>query len=149
MKYIACPEIYIPRKHEKSIFLAGGITGCADWQSELVELLKYEKITLLNPRRKHFPEGNKDELTQAQTTWEYEHFKKATAISFWFPKETLCPITLFELGKQITQKKFLFVGVDSKYKRRTDIEIQMQLARPETPIAYSLNDLAQQIKSCC
>ncbi len=148
MKYIECPEIYKPGKNEKSLFFAGGITGCRDWQSTLVKLLYYEKITLLNPRRKHFPDGDKNELTRAQTTWEYEHFKKATAISFWFPKEALCPITLFELGKQSMQNKFIFVGVDPKYKRRADIEIQMQLAKPEIKLVYSLNNLAQQIKSC-
>jgi hypothetical protein len=67
-------------------------------------------------------------------------------VSFWFPKETLCPITLYELGKQSASNKPIFVGVHPEYARRRDVEIQTQLIRPEVKIVYSLEDLAQEIK---
>ena len=146
MKYIECPEVYKENeKNEKSIFLAGGITECLNWQSELVKLLENENITLLNPRRKVFPVNNPN-IDKEQITWEYHHLKKATAVSFWFPKETLCPITLYELGKQSAYEKPLFIGVHPEYKRKSDVEIQTGLIRPEIKIVYSLNDLAKQIK---
>ena len=145
MKYIECPKIYKENKKEKSLFLAGGITGCLDWQSELVELLEKENITLLNPRRKNFPVGDLN-ASRNQIAWEYNHLRKADAISFWFTKETLCPITLYELGKISAGSKKLFVGVHQEYSRKQDVEIQTELIRPEIEIVYSLEDLAKQVK---
>lgn len=144
MKYIECPEIY--SGNEKSLFIAGGITSCQIWQSHLVDLLKDTNLTILNPRRKHFPENNPN-IDEEQITWEYEHLKKASAVSFWFPRETLCPITLYELGKQNANQKPIFIGIHKNYQRKKDIEIQTKLIRPEIKIVYSLENLAEQIKN--
>jgi hypothetical protein len=57
MIYIECPENYNVAKDELSLFIAGGITGCEDWQEQFVRMLKDDKIVLLNPRRKSFPEN--------------------------------------------------------------------------------------------
>lgn len=141
MNYIECPEAY--NKKEKSLFIAGGITGCENWQNELVNFLKNEEITLLNPRREEFDQTIKEE---EQIEWEFEHLKKAEAVSFWFPEETLCPITLFELSKQTALNKTIFIGIHPNYKRKNDVIIQTKLARPEVKIVYSLKDLAKQIK---
>ncbi|MEK6757808.1 MAG: nucleoside 2-deoxyribosyltransferase domain-containing protein [Nanoarchaeota archaeon] len=143
MKYIECPEIY--EDNESSLFLAGGITGCGNWQQELVKLLGDQNITLINPRRKSYLFNNST-MEKEQIVWEHNHLKKATAISFWFPKETLCPITLYELGKSSMQNKSIFVGVHPEYKRKSDIEIQTALVRPEIKIVYSLKNLSNQIK---
>jgi hypothetical protein len=43
--------------------------------------------------------------TPAQIAWEYHHLKQAEAIMFWFCKETIQPIVLFELGKWYQHKK--------------------------------------------
>lgn len=145
MRYVECPEVYEARGRELALFIAGGITGCTNWQSELSSLLKNERITLLNPRRKSYPE-NQPNIEEEQISWEYEHLKKASAVSFWFPRETLCPITLYELGKQSASNKPIFVGVHPEYARKRDIEIQTRLIRPNVKIIYSLDALAQQIK---
>lgn len=145
MRYIECPKIYEENNREKSIFLAGGITGCPDWQSELATLLEKENLTLLNPRRKNFPVDDLN-ACEAQIKWEYNHLKKATGVSFWFPKETLCPITLYELGKQSASNKPLFIGINPEYKRKMDVETQTSLIRPEIKMVYSLFDLAEQLK---
>jgi hypothetical protein len=129
----------------KSLFLAGGITDCPDWQSDLVSMLKNEPITILNPRRKKFP-MNDPSASKKQILWEFNHLRKADAISFWFPKEKLCAITLYELGTCSMMDKPLFVGVHPKYKRRRDIEIQLRLVRPEVKIVYDLKSLAKKIK---
>ena len=145
MKYIQCPQIYEPDKKEKSVFLAGGISNCADWQTTLANLLKDTNLVLLNPRRKDFA-LNDLEMEKQQIEWEYGHLVKATATSFWFPKETLCPITLYELGKQSVGNKPLFIGVHPEYLRNRDIHIQTKLIRPEIVITESLEELAKQIK---
>ena len=143
MKYIECPEVY--EGNEKSLFLAGGITNCPIWQPDLVKLLEDTDLIILNPRRKHFPTDNSN-IEEEQITWEYNHLRKASAVSFWFPRETLCPITLYELGKQSAGKKPIFIGVHPSYQRRRDVEIQTRLARPEVKIVYSLESLAEQVK---
>ena len=133
-----------------ALFLAGGITGCPDWQQELVVRLQDLQVVLLNPRRANFPIGNPKAASQ-QIEWEHRHLRKADAIIFWFPSETLCPITLYELGAWSVYRdergpKPLFIGVHPEYQRRQDVEIQTRLVRPEVQIVYGLPDLAECVK---
>lgn len=106
-----------------SLFLAGGISGCSDWQASVAEAFASlcPDLVLLNPRRKNFNVSDDSESVK-QIHWEFEHLRKASAILFWFPHETLCPITLFELGQWSVLAgvlgKRLFVGCDPKYLRR-------------------------------
>ena len=79
-----------------AVFLAGGITGCPGWQQEIVGRLHDLSVVLLNPRRANFPINDPTAAPQ-QIEWEHRH-PKADTIAFWFPCETLCPITLYELG---------------------------------------------------
>ena len=84
-----------------SLFLAGGISGCPQWQDAVRESLqrrgRVPGLVLLNPRRAHF-DVHDTSLADAQIRWEHAHLQRATAVSFWFPADTLCPITLYELG---------------------------------------------------
>jgi hypothetical protein len=70
---------------------------------------------------------------------------RADAISFWFPCETLCPITLYELGAWSRQDKPIFVGTHPDYKRRLDVQIQTELARPEIQVVHTLSGLANEV----
>ena len=141
MKYIEAPDEYLGS--EKSLFLGGGISNCPDWQKEIVSQLEGLDLVILNPRRNNFDLANKS-VRVAQIEWEFRHLRKATARSFWFPKETLCPITLYELGTYSSQNG-LFIGIHPKYQRREDIEEQTKLVRPDIKLVYSLDDLAKQI----
>ncbi|MEK6905685.1 MAG: nucleoside 2-deoxyribosyltransferase domain-containing protein [Nanoarchaeota archaeon] len=143
MKYVEAPTEY--QGKERSLFLAGGITGCPDWQADLTDLLRDTDLVLLNPRRTNFPIPYQ-KSAQEQIEWEYCHLIKADAISFWFPKETVCPITLFELGVYLTRDKPIFIGIHPEYARRRDVEIQTSLANPELELVYDLNSLSDQIK---
>ena len=143
MEYIESPDYY-SKTEEMAVFLAGGITDCPDWQSEMVTLLKDIHVVLLNPRRKDFPIDDPN-ASKEQIRWEFEHLRKADVIIFWFPKESICPIALYELGAWCMTYKPIFIGVDTSYQRRVDIEEQTSLVRPEIQIVYSLNELAQQI----
>ena len=144
MNYIEAPQEFasfsIP-----SVFLAGTITGSSDWQAELCQRIKDINVTVFNPRRKNFPMSD-PKAAEAQITWEYNYLRKATFISFWFAKETIGPIVLFELGAHSMTTKPLIVGMDPEYPRRQDVEIQMKLIRPELKIVYSLDDVATQIQ---
>lgn len=138
------PEEYVGR--EKSLFLAGGISNCSNWQKEIIEKLIEEDLVLINPRRENFNIDNLD-MEKEQITWEFNHLKKADFVSFWFPSETVCPITLYELGKMAALNKKIFVGVHPEYSRKRDVQIQLSLIRPEVKIVYSIEELVNQIKS--
>ena len=152
MRYFESPTSYLVdyTKNETSIFLAGGIQNCTQWQTEMVDLLSSTDLAVLNPRRKDFPIHDPS-AAEAQITWEHEHLWMADLILFWFPSETLCPIVLFELGFWLSKHKKLFIGVDPAYQRRQDVEIQTRLARErkygrsDIQIVYSISDLAKQV----
>jgi len=146
MRYIESPKIY--KGKDRSLFLAGGITGCENWQQLVKRYLKDVNVVLFNPRRKDFP-INDPNAAQAQIRWEYEYLRKASMILFWFPCETLCPIVLYELGAWSMTDKKIFVGVHPDYKRKQDVEIQTKLVRPEVQIVYDLGTLSEQIISEC
>jgi len=141
MLYIEAPNYVDTDK--QSLFLAGGIFNCPPWQNEILPKLETLDIAVFNPRRNVFP--TEKNVAMEQTMWEHTYLRKASVISFWFCKETLCPITLYELGAWTMTNKPLIVGVDPKYQRRTDVKIQTRLTRPEIQIVYSLNELLLQI----
>lgn len=145
MRYVEAPEPAFIMSGEQALFLAGGITGCPDWQEDMVELLDKTNLVLLNPRREDFPIHDPT-AAEKQITWEHEHLMMADAILFWFPCETLCPIVLYELGAWSMMQKPLFIGVHPDYKRRQDVEIQTKLARPDVAVHYCLSCLAESVK---
>lgn len=144
MKYVEAPDEFTT--DTKSLFLAGGITGCPNWQHQVVSKLLFTDVVLFNPRRLNFPIEDPT-ASLKQVDWEHRYLRKATAVSFWFPSETLCPIVLYELGAWSMTDKPLFIGVDPEYKRKNDVVIQTSLVRENIEIVYSINDLTNLIKT--
>ena len=144
--YIECPT-ECDALDRRSIFLAGGITGCPDWQADARVMLEGSGLDLdiLNPRRRTFPTG--PGVADDQIAWEYRHLRKASAILFWFPKETLCPITLYELGAWSITNKPIFIGCDPSYQRTVDVVIQTQFARPDVTVTDNITDLIRTVKN--
>jgi hypothetical protein len=142
VKYREAPETY--DGIAPSLFLAGGITGCPDWQQDVVAKLQDTPLVLLNPRRATFPIEDKS-AARSQIEWEHRHLRKATAIAFWFPCETLCPIVLYELGAWSMTTKNLFVGVHPAYQRIQDVQIQTELVRPDVRVVTSIEELVEDI----
>jgi len=146
MIYVEAPNTYEGDYYGPVIFLAGGITGCPDWQQYARGhfLQEKTKCVLVNPRRAHFPIWDPT-AAKKQIAWEHRELRHADAILFWFPCETICPIVLYELGAWSMTDKDIFVGVHPDYKRRQDVEIQTKLARPEVEIVYDLSSLVKQV----
>jgi hypothetical protein len=142
------PNNYLPGVKTLKVFLAGGITGCPDWQTDIVKALEImpDNLVLFSPRRKDFPIHDPS-AARAQIQWEFDKLREASLISFWFPKETPNPIVLFELGCWSASTKPIIVGVHPQYARRQDVEIQMSLARPRLKVVYSVEEVAKEIKS--
>ena len=152
MKLITAPNcgLTVGDRSTCTLFLAGGISGCGDWQKEMIQMLRGGAIpplsdewTILNPRRPDYQ--NSPEEARKQIEWEYAHLSVADAVSFWFPSVTLCPITLLELGRWSGIAKPIFVGVDPAYARKLDVEVQIGLVRPYIRIVHSLRELAHRI----
>jgi hypothetical protein len=136
MQLIEAPNIY---PENADLFLGGGITNCPDWQAQVVEMLEDTNLVVLNPRRSAAFTGD---IADEQIRWEYEALRAAKTVLFWFPKETLCPITLFELGVFSQRKDTrLIVGTHPDYARRFDVQVQMELSRPEVLIHDNIEDM--------
>lgn len=147
MNVIECPQQLREFKlSTTNIFLAGGITNCPDWQKEMIERFKdVDDITLVNPRRSTFDINNPAE-SDYQIEWEFSHLHLCDAILFWFPYQTLCPITLYELGVHADAGKEIFVGCHPAYQRKFDVEKQISLINPSIKVHDNFADLVDEIK---
>lgn len=137
MSYIECPTIY--EGTGPSIFLAGGITNCPDWQEEARRWFnQFSDITILNPRRENFPMDDPG-ASEFQIAWEFDHLEKADVILFWFAGgPSPQPIALYELGRHAAIGKKIAVGCDPNYSRKADVFYQLILARPTVLVHENL-----------
>jgi len=113
-----------------------------DWQSVAVDLFRSleTRVVLLDPRRVVPPTARE---ARGQITWEFRNLRRADAILFWFPRETVCPIVLYELGAWAMTDKSMFVGTDLAYSRRVDVVEQLRLARPDVDVGDDLGRIVR------
>jgi len=147
MKLLKAPMYYHDEK-EHVIFLAGGISNCPNWQELLESHLKFafgdKKFVIANPRREDFDLADKRATIQ-QIEWEHKMLERCDTLLFWFPDETLCPITLYELGAYTNQKKNLIVGVHERHKRRIYVEKQTSLRRTDVKVAVGFDSFLVEV----
>lgn len=139
MQYIEAPSD--EEVEHVSIFLAGGITNCPDWQQAIREIFAPFDITIFNPRREKFPIDDPNAAAE-QIRWEYERLRKADINLFWFAAGSLNPIVLFEYGSAMERGKPIVVGCDPEYERIQDVRIQTMLRRPDIIVHNRLDVLA-------
>jgi hypothetical protein len=157
MNIVTAPQHYYKKHSRKALFLAGGISNCPNWQTYFIEELtkppvKFFKVDVLNPRRENFDTSN-SEAESEQITWEFDMLQQADVIAFWFPKETDCPITLYELGFQmgrykydtVNKSKTIVIGTDPEYRRRSDVLKQANLVH-YFPVFDSLDAVISEVK---
>jgi len=138
VRYVEAPEEYVG--DGPKLFLAGGITGCPDWQQDAVSMLRdVPDLVVLNPRRTPFPIHDPDSAAE-QIGWEFRHLDRADVVLFWFtdaPSDQ--PIVWYELGVHAaTGRVPVAVGADPAFHRRRDVELQLALARPALPVPTTL-----------
>lgn len=159
LEVVTAPErrVVVGDDSRRTLFLAGGITGCGDWQADMIAMLGRAagaglagpplpagEWAVLNPRRPDYRDS--EDEARRQIAWEHAHLAAADAVSFWFPRATLCPITLLELGRWSGIAKPIFVGVEPGYARGLDVEAQLSLSRPFMGVARSLEELASLVR---
>jgi hypothetical protein len=95
--------------------------------------LKDYNVTIYNPRRNNF-DINNPKVSEEQIKWEHKYLHESNILVFYFAQETLCPITLFELGAALerniytTFKQDIIVYCEPEYSRKFDVELQIKLA---------------------
>lgn len=148
MEVITAPtkDIY---NWKTSVFLAGGITDCPDWQSEVIKYLeKYDlntriRLKVYNPRRKNF-DIHKDSAEE-QIKWEYDMINRSDIFSMYFcNSDSVQPICMYELGVRIgriagrgfdhSKGYRTIISIEDGYKRADDVIIQVGLALPDMKI---------------
>ena len=132
---ITAPSIELPKF--KSVFLAGGITNCKEWQKEVIENLEYEDVSLFNPRQEHFDVSDKN-ASYKQILWEFERLEKIDIFSMYYCNDNSDqPICMYELGRNIVRmqnrfpsdwEKRIVISVEDGYRRKGDVLIQTELA---------------------
>lgn len=142
MRVITAPEFYIPQEHDITVFLAGGITNCPDWQSKVIKDLNVdnsylESLVIFNPRRENFPIWDKS-AAYAQIEWEYQMLERCNIFSMYFSSgESDQPICMYELGRNILRMQMRFpadwqdrivISVEDGYIRTQDVLVQTELA---------------------
>ena len=120
-----------------SVFLAGGITNCPNWQKEVIEGLSNTNLTVLNPRRDLFPIHDPN-ASEEQIKWEFEALEKCDIFSMYFADaDSDQPICMYELGRNIARMQMRFpnswirriiITADPEYRRFEDVLIQTKLA---------------------
>ena len=143
MRVITAPEHYNPYDKDVTVFLAGGITNCHDWQKYVIDTIKNDysvindSLALFNPRRDNFPINDKSASRQ-QITWEYDMLEKCDIFSMYFSSGVSDqPICMYELGRNILRMqtrfpadwhKRIIISVEDGYRRKQDVLIQTELA---------------------
>jgi len=136
MVYIEAPNyVKLDESHKQlpKVFLGGGITNCKDWQSDLVQEIDDLNCVIYNPRRKSFDLKDPTQ-SEIQIRWEHHYLSESDIVIFYFSSETLCPITLFELGSRLTSNlsgfnQSIYIYCEPDYQRKFDVEFQTKLAQ--------------------
>ena len=124
------------------VFLAGAIDmgSAVDWQSNVIEKLYDEPITLVNPRRPNFTPDTLD----AQILWELDAMDKAHIVFMWFPKDAKAPIALLETGLWLPRMKLL-IGAEHGFYRRRNLELTCK--HHAVPLHEKLKTMMDVVKS--
>lgn len=139
MQLITAPQSYTKYVGDISVFLAGPVTTCEDWQNQVVMAFQNEDddLILINPRRDSF-DINKKEETRKQIEWEFNMIELCDIFSMYFcGGESVQPISMYELGRNLVrmQQRFpsdwrhrIVITVDPKYEKFNDVVTQVHLA---------------------
>lgn len=142
---ITAPDPYF-NLEISNLFIAGGISNCPDWQMNTCHRFEEffsSSLIINNPRRNEFDVNEEPEI---QIKWEFDRLRLSKFLFFWFPEETLCPITLLEYGKYVlasNNNDNVYVGCHRNYQRKNDILIQSKLQFNHVKIYYDLDSLVE------
>lgn len=148
MKVVTAPNDCSDSYGKITVFLAGGISDCWNWQEAVINKLKemeengydMRSLVLFNPRRPSFDVDNPED-TKEQINWEYCWLGCCDIFSMYFcNSESVQPICMYELGRNLLKKSndwedddscycsSVLISIEKGYKRTDDVLIQTELA---------------------
>jgi hypothetical protein len=110
-------------KTNTKIFLGGSteMGKAIDWQKDLIERLRDEPITFLNPRRSDWDSSWTQEITnpqfREQVEWELNGLEVADIIVMVFDPNTKSPISLLELGLHASSEKMVVICPEGFWRK--------------------------------
>ena len=122
--------------------MAGGISGCWNWQDALYQAvanrldrllpvgweLDNKPFTIASPRRAHGLEKDGNAAAE-QIAWEYAAMSRTALTSYYFTRDTVQPITLLELGKHLAKPWGNHItACEIGYERAFDVYTQTTLS---------------------
>lgn len=154
MIVVTSPHLYIPKHDDITVFLAGGISGCRDWQQDVINNLfrmigkDDSQVVVYNPRRKDFDVDDPG-ATDDQITWEFQYLNKVNIFSMYFVGgDQIQPICLYELGRYTARPMCeQVISVEKDYIRERDVVIQVALAT-RGMVQVNLNTTPYEHASC-
>ncbi len=169
MKVLTAPECYEPGYKDVKCFLAGGITGCPDWQKSVIGYLKeqsdLDNLVIFNPRRDVFE--NSEDAAHEQISWEFDYLNSCDIFSMYFCADQIQPICLYELGRyvEVMKRRFpadyqkrIIISCSPYYPRHFDVVSQVSMAfqiellgdRPEIPnlMLYTSSERTHSMEIC-
>lgn len=142
MLIVTAPTTYDARINHTTIFLAGGISKCWEWQQacldEIERLSKEKKVNtdnmiIYNPRRPYFKPDAKVHEVNEQVRWEYYYLESCDIFSMYFcESESTQPICMYELGRNVANRQRnkgcidrVVVSAEMGYSRYLDVALQL------------------------
>lgn len=140
MQVIYPPTRIQPDADVVRIFLAGAIDNGAavDWQSQLESIARVstygEEVAMYNPRRRDWDASWEQSLTNEkfveQVYWEQDKLDECDIAFFFFPKDSVAPITLMEFGYTLAKNpRKVVVAAEPGYWRRGNLEVMCNRSR--------------------
>lgn len=153
MKIVTAPDTYFAEYGEVSVFLAGGICDCPDWQSRVIQKLQsfdgLDNLVVYNPRRENFPIGDPSAAND-QIKWEFYWLQLMSIFSMFFcASKSDQPICMYELGRNLLTMHLRFpenwkdrcvITSHELYRRRQDVEIQTGLCVCDDSFKVTVSD---------
>jgi len=163
MKIINAPDVYDVADSETTLFLAGGIQGCKEWQKEFIRYANtsnpkdIENLIILNPRRDNFPIHDPN-AAKEQIEWEFNNLNTCDIFSMYFDGPTASdqPICFYELGRYVAlmQSNYpddfqdrVVITCSPNFKRHMDVVIQCELIFGENIVVLT-NDVKNHFDRC-
>ncbi len=151
MIQVKAPNDYAAHAGLTKIFLAGSIEmGMAEhWQSKIARGLSDTESLVLNPRREDWDAGWVQSIDnphfRRQVEWELDGLDAADAIAFYFSPGTKAPVTMLELGIQLSRSpQKLIVCCPKGFWRKGNIDVLC--ARYKVEQAETLELLIEALK---
>lgn len=138
------------------LFMAGGISGCWNWQDALYQAvanrldrllpvgweLDNKPFTIASPRRAHGLEKDGNAAAE-QIAWEYAAMSRTALTSFYFTRDTVQPIVLLELGKHLAKPwGNQITACELGYERAFDVYTQTSLSLEDTALNPGVEERA-------